>query len=340
MAGRLGFVRRRRAVTRELPPEVRELLERRAEYRRARDWVTADALRDEIQALGWQPIDAAESSTAEPLLPSAPGGGVAYARGEDLEIRLDEPAVVDLSLVLVVDDHADDLERLGRGLATHPISVSHEVVVVANAPSNDPGSVLRELEQGSGDSPVVLETSERLGWADAVNLGLRRSRGRIVTLLDTSVEPVGPWAEPLLAAFDDESVGVAGPWCLTSPDGRQFEEAKPGEVDAVEAYCVAFRREALRAVGGFDHRFRWYRNADLDISFAIRAAGWRAVQTGALPLARHQHPGWTDLPQAERDRVSKRNFYRFLKHWGDRRDLLTDPAERHPRPGPRRRRDP
>jgi GT2 family glycosyltransferase len=318
---------------------VLELLERRTEARRARDWKTADALRDRIRALGWQPIDGAESSTAAPLLPSAPGDGVAYARSEDLESRLDEPAVVDLSLVVVVEDHPDDLERFGRGLATHPISVAHEIMVVENAPSADARLVLGTLEQAAGTSPVVLETSERLGWADAVNLGLRRSRGRIVTLIDTSVEPAGAWAERLLAAFDDETVGVAGPWGVTSPDGRQFEEAAPGEVDAVQAYCMAFRREALRAVGGFDHRFRWYRNADLDISFAIRAAGWRTVQTEPLPLIRHEHRGWTDLPDAERDRLSRRNFYRFLKHWGDRRDLLIGRAQGRPRRSSGRTRD-
>ena len=94
----------------------------------------------------------------------------------------------------------------------------------------------------------------------------------------------------------------------------------------MEAYCLAVRREALRAVGGFDHRFRFYRNADLDLSFAVRDAGWRAVATGELPLHRHEHRGWASLPEAERDRLSQRNFYRFLEHWGDRPDLLLDAA--------------
>jgi GT2 family glycosyltransferase len=133
---------------------------------------------------------------------------------------------------------------------------------------------------------------------------------------------VGDFVGPLVTAFEDDTVGVAGGWGVTSADGRHFEEAPPGEVDAVEGYCLAIRREALRAVGGFDPRFRWYRNADLDLSFAVRDAGWRAVRTGALPLVRHEHRGWADLPEAERDRLSKRNFYRFLEHWGDRPDLL------------------
>jgi hypothetical protein len=46
------------------------------------------------------------------------------------------------------------------------------------------------------------------------------------------------------------------------------------------------------------------------------------VQTDPLPLTQHEHRGWTALPDAERDRLSKRNFYRFLDHWGAREDLL------------------
>ena len=174
----------------------------------------------------------------------------------------------------------------------------------------------------------MVRTSERLGWADSRTLGLRRSRGEITVLLDASVEPTGDFLAPLLAAFEDPTVGLAGGWGVTSADGRQFHEAPPGEVDAVEGYCMAVRREALRAVGGFDRRFRFYRNADLDFSFAVRDAGWRAVRTEPLPLARHEHRAYASMPEAERERLSKRNFYRFLDHWGDRPDLLLERSDR------------
>ena len=193
--------------------------------------------------------------------------------------------------------------------------------MVANAPEAD-------IDDPLPDETIVLRTSQRLGWADARNLGLRRSRGEITVLLDTSLEPIGDFVQPLMAAFDDPTVGVAGGWGVTSGDGREFEDAPPGEVDAIEGYCLAVRRDALRAVEGFDRRFRFYRNADLDFSFAVRDAGWRAIRTDPLPLTRHEHRGYASLPDAERDRLSKRNFYRFLEHWGDRRDLLLNRADR------------
>ena len=306
------------------PAEVRSLLEERTEARVARDWDRADALRDRIAALGWEVQDGPRGPTLRPLLPAEPTA-TGYANPEDLASVLDQPATVAASVQVVAEDHPDDLRRLFEGLATHPPSVTWELVVVANAPSF-------ELEQITpivrGVEPTVLRTSERLGWADSRTLGMRRSLGEVTVLLDTSMEPTGDFLVPLLGAFDDPSVGIAGGWGVTSRDGRQFVEAPPGDVDAVEGYCLAVRRAALRAVGGFDRRFRFYRNADLDFSFAIRDAGWRAVRTETLPVVMHEHRGFLSLPEAERDRLSKRNFYRFLEHWGDRRDLLLERSDR------------
>lgn len=308
------------AVTDRPPSEVHRLADERADARAAGDYAAADALRDQIAALGWEVRDTPSGSTLHPALPAAPAS-TGYARPEDLETLLGEPATVDLSLQLAAEDHAHDLRRLLAALAANPPPATWELVIVANQPSFD----LDRLGSGLSIEPVLLHTAVRLGWADARNLGLRRSRGAVTVLLDTSVEPTGEFATPLLAAFDDPAVGIAGAWGLMSGDGRHFHDAPPGEVDAVTAYCLAIRREALRTVRGFDPRFHYYRNADLDLSFAVRAAGWRAIATEPLPLARHEHRGWVEVSDDERERLSRRNFYRFLKHWGDRRDLLLKP---------------
>ena len=132
---------------------------------------------------------------------------------------------------------------------------------------------------------------------------------------------------PLTAALDDPAVALAGGWGIVSDDLRRFEEAPPGEVDAVEAYCLAFRREDFATRGPFDERFRFYRNLDIWWSLVLRDEGEgtmprRAVALADLPLTRHEHRGYTSLPPDERDRQSKRNFYRIIDRFGSRRDLL------------------
>ena len=308
-----------RTVSERPPAEVARLLEERSAARAARNWESADALRDQIRAHGWEPVDAPDGWSARPAGPPPT---------EELPSQLDEPASLDASIVVVLDDHPADLARLLRALAAHPPPVEWELLVVANAPAAavEPLFDAAWSAETSLPKPSVLRASVRLGWADAANLGLRRTRGRVAILLDSSLEPIGDVIGPLLAAFEDPGVGIAGGWGVTSPDGREFVDAAPGMVDAIEAYCLAIRREALRAVGGFDPHFRFYRHADLDLSFSVRNAGWEARRTDPLPAVQHAHRGWEAHPTEERDRLSKRNFYRFLKRWRDRGDLLSRPG--------------
>jgi GT2 family glycosyltransferase len=296
-----------------LPDEVRRLLDERAAAREERDWARADDLRDRIATLGWEVQDVEGGSTARPIL----------VRQPQAADPIDEPATLEASIQLVAEDHPNDLRRAVSGLAAHPPPASWELVLIANAPTEPVAATLASVTLPV--DPIVLEPEGRLGWADARTLGLRHSRGAVTILLDTSLEPTGDFVGPLLAAFDDPRVGIAGGWGVTSGDARQFHDAPPGEVDAIEAYCLAIRREALRTVGGIDRRFRFYRNADLDLSFAVRDAGWTALRTNPLPLRRHEHRGWASMPDTERDRLSRRNFYRFLDRWGGRRDLLLHP---------------
>jgi cysteinyl-tRNA synthetase len=85
---------------------------------------------------------------------------------------------------------------------------------------------------------------------------------------------------------------------------------------------MAFRRADAQAVQGFDPKFRFYRIADIDFSFRLRDKGGRAVVVPGLPIERYEHRLWEATASAERDRLSRRNFYRFLDKWGKREDLL------------------
>ena len=96
-----------------------------------------------------------------------------------------------------------------------------------------------------------------------------------------------------LRALLDTGGGVAGRWGVVTNDLRSFEEAESsGEVDAVEGYLMAFRRDILNEVGLLDEKYRFYRHLDLDLSFAARRRGYTAVIDTALPVTRHEHVDW------------------------------------------------
>ena len=308
-----------------IPDEVLSAAHARSAAREARDWAEADRLRAEIEAAGWKIADRGTDFALTPVAPPdlAEGGRTRYGSSASVPSRLDDAAVGVATVVLVATEWPADLERALAGLRRHgPPDAS--IVVVANDPSPEQVATLDSL--AGDDALEVIWTSERLGHATALNVGLRRAAAPVVVLLDTSVEPTGDVVTPLVRALDGRTVAVAGGWGITSRDLRHFEAAAPGDVDAVEAYAMAFRRSDVAARGPLDEHFRFYRNLDIWWSLVLRDEGEGSPPRRAiaveLPAVRHEHRGWSSLPEAERDRQSKRNFYRIIGRFGSRRDLL------------------
>ncbi len=295
----------------DVPGEVRALAEERQRARTAKDFARADALRDRIAEIGFRVVDGPEGPTFEPIAPAAP----ARVRTRDVANVLDEPPTVDASVHWVVEGWAEDVVRALDGFRAHE-GGRRVQYVVADVTETDPAVY--------GDDVEVLPLETGTGWGAARNAGLRRSRGRIVLVMDGSVEPMGDVLGPVETALADPTVGVCGPFGIVTHDLRSFEESSGPEVDAIEGYLMAFRRDVLRDAGLFDEKFRWYRTADIECSFRVRDRGLRALVVD-VPVARHEHRAWHRTDPAERERLSKRNYYRFLERFRGRTDLLVEP---------------
>jgi cysteinyl-tRNA synthetase len=300
----------------EVPDEVRALAAEREGRRKARDFAAADALRDRIHELGFTVVDGPEGPSFEPIAVEPEP----RLRPHDVESVLDEPASADASVHWVVEGWPEDVVR---ALAAFRANEGGRDVryVVADVTETDPTTY--------GDDVEVLRLEPGTGWGAARNAGLRRSRGRVVLAVDGSVEPTGDVFGPLEAALEDPTVGVCGPFGISTEDLREFHDSDGPEVDAIEGYLMAFRRDVIREVGLFDEKFAWYRTADIECSFRIKDAGMRALRVDA-PVRKHEHRMYHSTPPAERDRLSKRNYYRFLERFRDRFDLLVEPPAEPP----------
>ncbi len=306
-----------------IPDDVLTAAHQRAAARVAKDWATADQLRAEIEAAGWTVVD---RGTDFALSPAAPpdieeGPRVRYGASRNVPSRLEETPAGPATVVLIATDWPADVDRAVRALQEHA-PAGTGIVVVADAPSDDQAAGLEGLT-----GVEIVWTSERLGQGAATNIGLRRSTGNVVVLMDPSVEPTGDVITPLVRALDDPTVALAGAWGLRSTDLRTFEEAAPGDVDAIEGYLLASRRDDAADRGPLDERFRFYRNLDIWWSLVLRDQGEgetprRAVRIADLPVTRHEHRGWSSIEDEERARQSKRNFYRIIDRFGSRYDLL------------------
>ena len=227
-----------------------------------------------------------------------------------------------VSAIIPTHNRRDLLLRALRSVYAQSQPVA-EVIVVDDG-STDGTAEWLEAEAISNHSLRVIHADHVLGEAAAKNLVLKQSRGDTVVLLDTSVEIAGDIFGSIMDMLADDSVGVVGPFGLRTTDLRHFHEGEgeSGDMDAMQAYCFAFRRVRLRQTGLMREGFRFYRNLDLDYSFQFKDAGYRIVADSTLPVRLHEHRVWSGLAEGERDAMSVKNYRRFLKKWGDRQDLL------------------
>lgn len=318
----LGLDLARPAARNKLPADAIDLVRQCHVLRQARRYREADAVRAEIIAQGYDVHQASASTVALPV-PAWRREEPGISSSRDVDSLLQQNPQVEYTLSIVARSGCRELERCITSAETWLNNTSAEVIVVDNGFDEDCHAFIEDVSAGD-DRLRLFRADHFLGSAAARNVTLRQARGRFVVFIDTSVEVRGDIFTPLRRLLEDPTVGIAGRWGVQTNDMREFTEAAtPGDVHAVEGYLMAFRRNVLREVGLLDEKFRFYRHLDLDFSFAVRSRGYRAVIDTALPAVRHEHVDWMATPPEERDRLSKRNFYRFLRKWEKYPELLS-----------------
>jgi GT2 family glycosyltransferase len=153
-----------------------------------------------------------------------------------------------------------------------------EVIVVNDGSSDRTPAIVGEYD-------VRLISTENRGLSSARNTGWQAATGEIVAYLDDDAYPDPDWLTHLAAMFLRSShVGVGGPNIAPPGDGKiaKCVALAPGnpthvmltdrEAEHIPGCNMAFRREALAAIGGFDPRFR-VAGDDVDVCWALRERG-------------------------------------------------------------------
>ena len=309
----------------ETSTEALEQLLRRAHLRDMSEYAAADQIRAALEEVGYVVEDHERGSRIRPKAEwekLTEDRDVVSAAAE-VPSLLDQEDAHDVTIGIVACNYVEDVRRVVSSALNSSGERDVEMVVLDNGSTDDTGEYLDDL--ASSDSRVrVIHADHVLGEAAAKNIVLKQSLGRIVILLDTSVEVTGDLIGPVKKMLSDDQVGVAGPFGLRTDNLHHFHdgEGESGDMDAMQAYCFAFRRKELLNVGLMRESFRFYRNLDIDYSFHFKEKGKRIVADQSLPVVQHEHRVWNELAEGERDELSLKNYRRFLEKWGERADLL------------------
>jgi GT2 family glycosyltransferase len=232
--------------------------------------------------------------------------------GAELPDWRQEPATSSWSVAIASREYPDDLERCVASVLRW-LPAGGEVLVLDQGSSSESARRAAGLDRG----PVHVALADRdLGEGAGRNALLRIARGAYLLQLDPSVEITADLFTPLADALRNRTTGATGPWGLRAVDHlKEFSEVPSGLCDAIQGYCFATRRDDLLAIGGFDERYRFYRNLDIAMSLALRERGLATVAAGDGRATRHEHRAWERLPDDERQKRSRRNNDRLTRRF-------------------------
>ncbi len=193
-----------------------------------------------------------------------------------------------------------------------------DIVVIDDGSKDKTAEVAKEL------GVRVIKTKHR-GKAYALNEGLRLSKGEIVIVVDSDIRVSKETIRELVGVFEDKSVGVATGMVRVDGSGvlGRFQKIEFAYVSTlinshyyagvpipfVYGAMSAFRRDALKAVGGFSNKTA---SEDSDTYLEIVSNGWGAAAVNTIARTEQVH-GIARLVK-QRERWMYGGLQVFFKH--------------------------
>jgi len=171
------------------------------------------------------------------------------------------------------------------------VKIEHEVIVICNG--QDPELISYIKTNSSIDKYCI--NNFNVGVARSWNIGVELSEARILCFLNDDVSIGNGGLEGLYELIiSDSTIGQVGPvgakW-----DGAKHKEFvgmnSIADADAIAGFCFMLPEKIFRDMGGFDVFYTPAGFEEVDMSFAIRKAGYRCVVLPNSKIFHFHHHG-------------------------------------------------
>ncbi len=195
-----------------------------------------------------------------------------------------------------------------------------QLIVVDNGSSDGTAEYLQGLQRQC-PNVTILRQPTNLGFAKAVNLGLKVATGDVLIVLSNDVRIVTlDWLSELTRMVEDHPRALAGPMIITTNDWTKKADGE--HLPYVAGWLLAFHRDFLTDVGYLEEDYPLYFE-DTELSYRALQAGYALVEIPELGLF-HQGGGTGRLLEKPMRLClrSRRMFARkygieFSPHWSE-----------------------
>ncbi len=190
---------------------------------------------------------------------------------------------IELSVIVPAREGHDLLGRCLQALGEQRSMDGRFEVIVVDDGSELP---LKPLAEEHGARCI---TQEPLGPAAARNAGARAAQGEILAFTDSDCAPAADWLNHLTAPFvDRDVVGAKGTYASEQAgwvprfvqqeyEAKYRRMASLENIDFIDTYSAAYRRDIFLENGGFDTAFPVPSVEDQELSFRLARKGSRMV---------------------------------------------------------------
>jgi len=221
-----------------------------------------------------------------------------------------------IRICLIAEGFTEDLVSCVSSITRHTNTL---ICVYANGKNNWLSNDLFQTNQVS-----VTQEKNPLGWGNVINYFLNTFSEDYLIIMDPSTKFTADPIPKTLSTLADgyQGVGWKGGLVNLEDEWRTTSDKGAGEVDVLFSYYFALDRKFAILAGGANSSAKYYRNADLELSLAMRSVGGKLMQLD-LPLEQGRHHGYHDVDPDYRDKNSRKNYQRILDRFRGKNEILS-----------------
>ena len=200
-----------------------------------------------------------------------------------------------VSIIIPTFDGASRIGNCLEALLRQTVAIDAEILVVDDGSTDTTAGVVSRY------SGVRLITQANAGPAAARNRGALDAEGTIILFTDDDCVPTSDWLAAMTKPFEDPAtVGVKGAYRTRQKalvarfvqadyEDRYRLMATLPEIDFIDTYAAAFRRDRFLEMNGYDTSFPVACAEDIELSYRMSERGWK-MKFVPTAIVYHTHP--------------------------------------------------